>query len=186
MVRSEDAAAATADDATLESERDEQYGPETATAIIGGIVGGIAGALAFGILVWLLEPGFLRSSIPAMYGFEPTGTIGWTVHLLHGAVLGIVFAAIVSRRPVFEVLAPVEEPPYLGPMGLRTRTAAAGLAYGIAIWALVPIVVLPILGGIFRTDELQLVSTVAVESLIGHSLFGVVLGVVYAMISVRR
>lgn len=157
---------------------------DTASALLGGLLGGIAGAAAFGALMWALTPAFLHTSIPAMYGLEPTGLLGWSIHLLHGAVLGLVFGAIVSRDAVAGMLVPEGEPPFLGPMGMGARLTAAGLAYGLAVWAIMLLVAIPTLQGYIGYEEVE-VLTDAFQSLLGHIIFGTVLGAVAAVVVSR-
>lgn len=158
---------------------------DTASALLGGLSGGIAGAAAFGALMWALTPAFLHTSIPAVYGMEPTGLLGWAIHLLHGAVLGLVFGAIVSRDAVAGVLAPGGEEPFLGPTGTGARLTAAGLVYGLAIWALMLLVAVPTLQGYIGHEGVE-VLTDAFQSLLDHMIFGVVLGAVTAVVMSRE
>jgi len=160
-------------------------GHGVATPLLAGALGGLVGAAAFGAMMWLVNPEFLRSSIPALYGLEPRGTFGWSVHLLHGVVLGLVFGAVVSRDAVRETLVPTD-PDRLGPGGLGTRLVAGGIAFGIAVWAIIPVLTLPILTDIANEDRSDVLAIAGTESLAGHALFGLLLGVVYAVLVARR
>lgn len=159
-------------------------GHTAGTPFVAGAVGGLVGAVGFGALMWFVNPTFLRSSIPALYGLEPRGLFGWSVHLFHGIVLGIVFGAVVSRAVVHDALVPAD-PDQLGPGGLGIRLVGGGVAYGIAVWALVPVLALPILSDPAGADAWGTLSIAGSESLVGHVVFGLLLGVVYAAI-VRR
>lgn len=154
------------------------------TPYLAGAVGGLVGAAAFGALMWLVNPEFLRSSIPAFYGLEPRGLLGWSVHLLHGVVLGLVFGAIVSRDVAREALIPADAED-LGPTGVGLRLVGAGVAYGIAVWALIPVFVLPAVSQSGGADRWGILSISGVESLAGHAVFGLVLGLVYAALVAR-
>lgn len=132
-----------------------------------GTVGGIVGAIAFGAMMALQTPGVLENAIPAMYGLEG-GLAGMIVHVSHGAVLGVVFAALLvaADRPVLGA----------APAG------AAGLVYGIVVWALLAVVVMPIWLSAVGFAMAPSVPNVALESLVGHAAYGLVLGVTYAVL----
>lgn len=167
-----------------ETEGRTPAGHHTGTAYLAGALGGLVGAAAFGGVMWLVNPEFLRSSIPALYGLEPRGVFGWSVHLLHGAVLGLVFGAIVSLDLTREALAPTD-PDQLGPGGVGTRLVAAGVAFGITVWAVIPVLTLPALTRVADEERFGVLSVAGTESLAGHAVFGLLLGVVYALIVSR-
>ena len=65
-----------------------------------GVAGGLVGGLVFGAMMSIMTPGVLQMGIPAMYGIEgPAGAIGWAIHMSHGAVIGLGFAAITAVKP---------------------------------------------------------------------------------------
>jgi hypothetical protein len=132
-----------------------------------GAVGGIAGAIAFGALMAVQMPAMLEMGIPAMYGLEG-GLVGWIIHVSHGAVLGVVFAAVLavagqSQRGVI-------------------RTTALGLAYGVVVWIGLAVIVMPIWLSIVGFPMAPPLPNVDVGSLVGHAVYGVVLGVAYAFL----
>ncbi|WP_254766429.1 DUF6789 family protein [Salinilacihabitans rarus] len=127
-----------------------------------GVAGGIVGALAFGALMAATSPEMLETVIPSMYGLEG-GLAGWFVHVSHGAILGVVFAALLvaAGRPH----------PSLG------AGTAAGVAYGVVVWAALAVVVMPVWLGMP-----EMVPNLDVGSLVGHVVYGAGLGVVYALL----
>ena len=132
-----------------------------------GVVGGIAGAIAFGALMAVQMPAMLEMGIPAMYGLEG-GLVGWIVHVSHGAVIGVVFAALLtitgqSQRGV-------------------VRTTSLGLAYGVVVWASLAVVVMPIWLSVVGFPMAPPLPNVDVGSLVGHALYGVVLGTAYGFL----
>lgn len=169
----------------MSTESDERSGFGLRNALgwtIGGALAGITGAAAFGVLMWLFDPGIVDAAIPALYGVEPAGIVGWGIHLGHGAVLGLVFGFFVTREFVLGALRTDVDTEALSETGVVMRVAAAGFAFGMAVWAILPVLVLPAwfqAVGAETTDEF---SAVAVESLAGHLLFGVVLGLVFAIV----
>ncbi|SEQ86468.1 histidine kinase [Natrinema salaciae] len=132
-----------------------------------GTVGGIAGAIVFGAMMAMQTPPVLEAAIPAMYGLEG-GLAGMIIHVAHGAVLGVVFAAlIVAARGGDLDLVPG--------IGL-------GLVYGVGIWAVLAVVVMPIWLSAVGFGMAPDVPNVATESLVGHAAYGLVLGAVYAVL----
>lgn len=144
-----------------------------------GVLGGVVGAAAFGSVMWVGSPEMLRASIPALYGFEPSTTVGWTVHLFHGAILGLAFGAIARLDPVAQYVEMDVETDALRKFGVNSRLVALGLVYGMAVWAILPVVVMPIWLGTVGAADAPTMPAIAVESLFGHLAFGLVLGVVF-------
>lgn len=135
-----------------------------------GLVGGLAGGLVFGAMMSTMTPPVLEMGIPAMYGIEgPAGLAGWVIHMSHAAVLGVVFAALVSVGPVAR---------YADSVG----GGVAGLVYGLAVWALLAVVVMPIWLGAVGFPGAPPLPNVGVESLVGHAAYGLVLGIVHAAV----
>ena len=133
-----------------------------------GTVGGIVGAIVFGAMMAMQMPGVIENAIPALYGLEG-GLVGMVVHVSHGAVLGVVFAALLSATDRTD----------LGPLS----GTAAGLVYGVVVWALLAVVVMPIWLSAVGFPMAPEVPNVAVESLVGHAVYGIVPGVTYAVLA---
>lgn len=167
---------------SLETERTAAFGiGGTVGSWIGGALGGAIGAAAFGVLLWLVDPAIVGEVIPGLYGLEASMATGTVLHLVHGAIVGIVFAVLVSRPAVMGTLRMDVASAPLSGTGLTTRVVAAGFVYGLALWAILPIVVQPLWVGFVGGDATAAFPAAAVESLLGHLLFGVVLGLVYAV-----
>ena len=128
-----------------------------------GVVGGVGGGVVFGVLLSLLAPEMLTGMIPAMYGLEG-GLAGWIIHVSHGAVLGVVFATLltVAGKADLSVLA----------------GGVVGVGYGIVVWATLAVIVMPVWLGMA-----EMVPNLDMGSLVGHALYGLVLGVAYAVLS---
>ncbi|WP_265109649.1 histidine kinase [Halosolutus halophilus] len=133
-----------------------------------GTVGGIVGAIVFGAMMAIQTPAVIEMAIPSMYGLEG-GLAGMIVHVSHGAVLGVVFAAALAAAGRTDV----------GPLG----ATAAGLGYGLVVWAILAVVVMPIWLSAVGFAMAPAVPNVAVESLIGHAAYGLVLGATYAVLA---
>lgn len=120
---------------------------------------GLAGTAAMSVLM-LMAPlmGLPPMNIGKMLGSVMGGVVplGWAAHFMIGIVLAIVYAALfASRLP--------------GPAFLR------GAAYSIVPWLVAQLVVMPMMGaGLFSGSAM-----VAGASLMGHLVYGAVLGLAY-------
>ncbi|QLG50064.1 histidine kinase [Natrinema halophilum] len=132
-----------------------------------GTVGGIAGAIVFGAMMAMQMPGVLDGAIPAMYGLEG-GTVGMAIHVAHGAVIGVGFAAV--------LVAANRTNPSLATGGIL------GITYGLVIWAILAAIVMPIWLSAVGFEMAPAVPNIAVESIVGHAAYGLVLGVTYALL----
>lgn len=141
---------------------------------LGGALGGAAGALPFGAVLSALAPETLRVAIPAVYGLAPGSIAGWLVHLAHGTALGALYAAFVRIERVDRLL---DAATPLGDSVLPN--AAIGLCYGVAIWAILPVVILPLWLGVVAIAEAGALTGFAPPLLLGHAPYGAVLGAVY-------
>ncbi|WIV67911.1 hypothetical protein [Natrialbaceae archaeon AArc-T1-2] len=147
---------------------------------IGGAVGGVVGAAVFGLLIWLIDPAIVEDAVPGIYGLEATGVGGWLIHLVHGAALGIVFGFLVTRDLFLGIIRTDVETDAIASTGEMARVTAAGFVYGLAVWSILPVVVLPLWVEVFGADPAAGFPAFAVESLVGHLVFGLLLGFVFA------
>jgi hypothetical protein len=147
---------------------DEQ--PEMLTGVESwqaGVGAGLLGAIAFGAVMAVVAPGALTAAIPAMYGLTG-GAAGTFVHLAHGAILGVAFAAILRARPDFG--------------STLTRATITGAAYGVALWVVLAAFVMPVwLSAVGFAGAPPLPSFDPI-SLVGHALYGIVLGAAYPLL----
>lgn len=148
---------------------------------LGGALGGALGAAAFGLLMWAFEPDVLAGAIPGIYGLEPIGVAGWAIHIAHGVVLGLIFGFLVTRPPILGIVKTSAETDALSRTGVMFRVIAAGFVFGLAIWAILPVLVLPVWVEAIGAEAAAEFPATAVESMVGHLLFGLVLGIVFAV-----
>jgi len=130
-----------------------------------GVVGGIAGAAVMAVLVSIMNAAVLAGAIPALYGLSG-GIAGWVVHLSHGAVLGVVFAALVERG-------------YPGEHAAGT-VAGLGLLWGVVTWIGLAALVMPLWLSAVGFPMAPPFPNFAPPSLLWHAVYGGVLGVAYA------
>lgn len=132
-----------------------------------GLVGGLTGGLVFGAMMSAMMTPVMEMAIPAMYGIEgPAGLVGWVIHMSNSAVLGIVFGILAGRAD-------------LERSGL---TVGVGLVYGAALWITLAVVVMPIWLGAVGFPATPPLPNVNPLSLVGHLVYGLVLGIVYASV----
>ena len=123
-----------------------------------GVVGGLAGGLVFGILMQMMG----MIGMVAMLAGSTSTAVGWIVHLAISAAIGGGFGLVSGR---FLPRTPV--------------AVGAGAVYGLLWWVLGPLVLMPAKLGmpLFQVDA------TAGKSLMGHVVFGVVLGGVAATVA---
>ncbi|MFD1633326.1 histidine kinase [Haloplanus ruber] len=130
-----------------------------------GTLGGIAGGLVMGALVVAMNAPTLAVAIPSLYALAPPPTLGlgMVVHVSHGAVLGVVFAALV------------------GVSGVRTPTTQVGLgiAWGVAAWVGFAALLMPLWLRAVGSPASPPFPNFALPSLLWHAVYGAVLGAVY-------
>lgn len=148
--------------------------------LIGGAVSGVVGSLFFGALLWTTDSDIVTDTIPAIYGLDPSGTVGWMFHLLHGLVLGIVFGFLVTRKPVLGTLTADVETGFLAAIGPGVRFTATGVVFGLAVWTVLPVIAQTILTAVSGGGDPEF-SMAALESLVGHLLYGLLLGALFSV-----
>ena len=130
------------------------------TRLIAGVAGGLAGGIVFGMLMQMMGMIFM---VMMLVGSKSVA-MAWLVHLAISAFIGAIYALLFARYATG--LVPV---------------ALTGIAYGAMWWVLGALVLMPARLGM----EVFTLNTMAWQSLMGHLMFGLVLGVVYAVVSSR-
>jgi uncharacterized membrane protein YagU involved in acid resistance len=133
----------------------------TQQGVLHGILGGLAGGVVFGVMMQALG---MMGMIAMLVGSESIA-VAWVVHLAISAVFGAVYGAVVAPRVTG------------WGAGLGT-----GVAYGALLWVIGPLLLMPARMGmpVFTID------TMALQSLLGHLVFGLVLGAVVVALSRRE
>jgi hypothetical protein len=131
-----------------------------------GVLGGLIGGAVMGVVWTFQSPGVLEAAIPALYGLSG-GLAGWIVHMVHSAVFGLVFAALLTRGS-------------LRRYGERVASATGtGVVYGVVLWIVAAGLVMPYwlsAVGFAGAPPLPNLSTMG---LLTHVLYGLFLGVAY-------
>lgn len=126
-----------------------------------GIVGGLAGGVVFGLLMAMMD---MIGMVAQLVG-SSSAAVGWVVHLGISAFIGASFAVLLGS--LAKTIVPA---------------ALVGMGYGVVWWVLGALLIMPAQLGM-PVFELN---TTAWQSLMGHLLFGLVLGIVYAVLARRE
>ncbi len=130
-----------------------------------GAYGGVAGGLIFGGMMGMMG---MLPMIGSMVG-QPTAAAGFAVHMANSVIIGIGFAIVLGR--------------FLSGIG---SGLGAGLLYGGAWWILGPLTLMPLLMGMGLGVNWNAAAAAAMlPSLVGHLMYGGVLGLVYAWLRHR-
>jgi uncharacterized membrane protein YagU involved in acid resistance len=129
----------------------------------GGAVAGLLGGVAMDAMLTAQMTPVIEVAIPSMYGLEGLAA-GWAAHLFHSVVLGVVFAVVASG---------------LGYADSVGRSAGLGVAYGVVLWVLLAALVMPIWLGAVGSPANPPFPNFNPQSLVGHVVYGLVLGVVF-------
>jgi hypothetical protein len=147
----------------------------TRSRTVDGALAGIGGGLAFGLMMQMMmapAPGGHEMPMMAMVAMvvgSDSLVIGWLYHLFNSAVIGALFGFL---------------------LGSRVHSAATGLAWGAAWgviwWVLGALILMPMLLGMepFAALRMPAMRPVAMGSLVGHLLYGVILG--WLFVQLRR
>ncbi|MET3206001.1 UNVERIFIED_ORG: putative membrane protein YagU involved in acid resistance [Arthrobacter sp. UYEF13] len=132
--------------------------PTSATGIgrrvLAGVAGGIAGGIVFGMLMAMMD---MLPVIASIVG-SASAVVGFGVHLMISVMIGLGLTVLLGNR-------------FLTGYG---RGALVGLGYGAIWWVLSPLMIMPVMMGM----PLFTVDLTALMSLMGHMIYGVILGVV--------
>ena len=130
-----------------------------------GIISGLAGGLVFGLMMGVMGT---LPMIGKMIGI-PTVAAGWVVHLGISATIGLSFGVIGSWLV----------------LGARSGLVIGGL-YGAFWWLMGPLTLMPLFMGMGLGVNWNPASALKMmPSLMGHLVFGVIMGVVFAWLRRR-
>lgn len=136
-----------------------------------GIVAGLAGGVVFGIMMTMMTaPTPEGGEMPMMAMIadvvrSDSLVVGWLYHLTNSAIIGAIFGWV------------------LGDGGMDYGGGAIkGVLYGAIWWILGAQILMPLFLGmpLFASLRMPPMRMVAVGSLIGHVIYGVILGLVFA------
>ncbi len=130
-----------------------------------GAYGGFAGGLIFGAMMGMMG---MLPMIGSMIG-QPTAAAGFVVHMANSVIIGVGFAIVLGRFV----------------SGISSGVGV-GLAYGGVWWILGPLTLMPLLMGMgFGVNWNVAAAAAMLPSLVGHLMYGGVLGLVYTWLRHR-
>ena len=131
-----------------------------------GAYGGVAGGVIFGAMMGMMG---MLPMIGSMVG-QPTAAVGFAVHMVNSAIIGAGFAIVLGRFV----------------SGTRSGVGA-GLAYGGVWWILGPLTLMPLFMGMgFGVNWNAAAAAAMLPSLVGHLMFGSILGLAYTWLRHRE
>jgi len=146
-------------------ERDQEQVVRAGPALAAGVIAGVAGGIGFGVL---MQSEGMLPVVASLVGGR-TSSLGWLVHMAIAVFVGISFAIIgVSFAIFFARVA----------TGLLSSTLF-GLLYGTFWWVLGGLFLMPVWLGM----RAFVVNETAWKSLVGHLIYGALLGAVYAVVA---
>lgn len=106
------------------------------TRVLAAVVGGLVGGILMGAMILGPGGGEAFGLIAIMYGVsiesDSVAVVGIVMHLVHAVVLALLFAAVVSWRPVAErVDAAAARVPRFG---TAVVVGLLGIVYGVVVW----------------------------------------------------
>lgn len=137
-------------------------GIKTGRAVAGGIIGT---AVMTAVGVWAAPLMGMPPMNPAEMLAGPMGgsmALGWIAHFAIGTILALIYAVVAPWLP--------------GPPALR------GALYGLAPFLVAQIVVMPMMGMPVFSGSVAM----ATGSLVGHLIYGAIVGAVYGPVPSRR
>lgn len=149
-----------------ETASQQRTGTETAFGWKPGVIAGLVGGVVMGVMLTMQMTPVIEMAIPAMYGLTGLAA-GWVAHLFHSAVLGLVFAFLVDTAGWQDR---VEG--WGGGLGL-------GVGYGIVLWVVLAALVMPVWLSAVGFPGAPGLPNFNPMSLVGHVVYGLVLGAVY-------
>ena len=139
-----------------------------------GIVGGLIAGVVFGMMMQMMTaPTPEGKEMPmmqmvAMVVRSQSMFVGWIYHLFNSAVIGAIFGWVLGNRA-----------------GSYGPGLGWGAAYGIFWWVLGAQILMPIFLGMspFASIMMPPMRMVALGSLVGHLVFGLILGAAFVWLS---
>ncbi|WP_238012336.1 hypothetical protein KZZ52_49040 [Dactylosporangium sp. AC04546] len=128
--------------------------------IAAGAAGGLVGGIMFGVLMQMMG----MITIVAMLVGSTSAVLGWLVHLAISAFIGTTFAILFARWATSPV-----------------TSAMIGMGYAAVWWVLGTLLLMPVRLG----TEVFIFNATAWQGLMGHLMYGLLLGGVYAFVAPR-
>ena len=145
--------------------------------ITAGALSGLIAGVVFGVMMQMMTaptPDGSRMPMMAMVAMvvrSDSLIVGWVYHLFNSAVIGAIFGWLLGNR-----------------IGGYGSGLLWGALYGFAWWILGGLILMPIFLGMspFAPLMMEMMRPVAMGSLMGHIIFGLVLGISFLLLNRSR
>jgi hypothetical protein len=130
-----------------------------------GVYGGLLGGAVFGMMMGIMG---MLPMIGQMVG-QPSALVGFAVHMVNSAIIGLGFVVVFGRS--------------VDGFGSGITT---GLIYGGVWWLLGPLTLMPLFMGMgFGVNWSLAAAQSMLPSLVGHIMYGLILGTSYTWLRQR-
>lgn len=126
-------------------------------SFVSGILGGLAGGVVFGIMMAM---GGSMPMIAKMVGSD-SAAVGWIIHFIISATIGFFYAWWFGKKVTSHM-----------------RGLSFGMLHGFIWWILGPLVIMPLMLGM-GVQFANAFTKMNMMSLMGHLIYGIILGLVY-------
>ena len=133
-----------------------------------GAVAGLFATVAMSAAIALTDLETLRVAVAGLYGSEGNLLVGWVAHLLHGALFGVLFAAVLTDAALEDL---TDSP---------AKCAGTGAVYGLVLAVVGAGIVMPIWLAVVGFGAPPSLPHVTIPLLAWHLVYGVVLGGIFA------
>lgn len=130
-------------------------------SMVAGVFAGIGGGIVFGMLMGMMG---MLPMVSMLIGQNST-VIGFFVHMVISAIIGGTFGILAYR------------------LTNKSKVILAGAGYGIVWWVLGALILMPLMLGM--TQMVLVIGTPQLMSMMGHLIFGVVMGLLFIPIRDR-
>ena len=144
---------------TATSEQTRNFG----RALLWGAASGLIGGVAFGILMAMMG---MLPMVGMLVGVE-NAVVGFFVHMAISAFIGATFGVLLEFLP----------------LGGRVALVIAGGVYGMIWWVLGALIMMPLMLGM--AAMVLVIGQMQWMSLMGHVIYGVILGIAYSLLARR-
>lgn len=161
----------------------------TRTEFKSGVIGSILAGAFLGALLHIAIGGEYMSAQAGLY-IDTSGTaIGWSAHLFHSAIFGVIYVGVVTGYidPYVDVVLSLTQRsemvsnafmPLIHRFGMATVvTSAMGMIYGILVWVVFASFILPT----FVTEPKLPVPHINGVILFVYVIYGLILGILYGI-----
>lgn len=133
-----------------------------------GAVAGAVAAAVMAVVISVADLPLLRDAIAGLYLLEGSLVAGVLVHIVHGTLFGVIFAALLS------------DPGLHGITQWRWKCTVAGIVYGFVLAVAGAGIIMPIWLNAVGASGPQQIPNVTIPSLAWHVVYGTVLGLAFS------